>query len=58
MAAKPERELVVRDFGGWRPDEDPHDLEPGSSTEQVNATSRRPGELRVRGGLKPLKFGE
>jgi hypothetical protein len=51
-----ESRVEIRDFGGFVTAMDPHDLPPGVSQEQVNATSVRPGELRVRGGFRVLRF--
>lgn len=51
-----EGRVEIRDFGGFVTAMDPHDLPPGESQEQVNATSVRPGELRVRGGFRVLRF--
>lgn len=53
---KPDAQVVIRDFAGFHSNEDPHDLPPGVSTKQVNATSVRPGELRVRQGYKVVLF--
>jgi hypothetical protein len=52
----PDDVVSIRDFPGYEPNSDPHDLKPGVSVSQVNATSSRPGELRVRLGTKALKF--
>ncbi len=51
-----ESRVEIRDFSGFVTAMDPHDLAPGQSQEQVNATSVRPGELRVRGGFRVLRF--
>lgn len=53
---RPDDEVVVRDFGGWAPNMDPHDLPPGVAVSQVNAASVRPGELRVRSGCRVVRF--
>jgi hypothetical protein len=52
----PEARVVIRDFAGFVPNADPHDLKPGTATEQINATSTRQGELRVRLGTQVLQF--
>lgn len=52
----PEARVVIRDFPGFTPNADPHDLELGAAVEQINATSTRPGELRARLGTQVLKF--
>lgn len=52
----PDARVQIRDFAGWIPNSDPHDIPPGAAVEQVNATSSRPGELRVRSGAKVVKF--
>lgn len=52
----PEARVVIRDFVGFIPNADPHDIKPGAATEQINTTSMRPGELRVRLGAQVLKF--
>jgi hypothetical protein len=49
-------EVVIGDFGGWEPNADPHDVEPGVSIRQVNAMSWKPGELRVRPGFRVVQF--
>jgi hypothetical protein len=53
---KPAGQVQIRDFAGFQSNTDPHDVEAGVATEQVNATSIRPGELRVRGGFKVVQF--
>lgn len=52
----PEARVVIRDFAGFVPNADPHDIKIGAATEQINATSSRPGELRVRLGTQVLSF--
>jgi hypothetical protein len=52
----PDARVVIRDFSGFVPNADPHDIKVGASTEQINATSTRPGELRVRLGTQVLQF--
>lgn len=52
----PDSQVRFSDFGGYRPNADPHDLAPGESVRQVNAMSWRPGELRVRPGFRVVQF--
>jgi hypothetical protein len=47
---------VIRDFLGYTPNMDPHDLQPGVAVTQMNAVSWKPGELRVRPGYVPVQF--
>jgi hypothetical protein len=53
---KPDGQVVIRDFGGFQSNTDPHDTTPGVAIVQVNATSVRPGELRVRQGFRVVNF--
>ena len=53
---KPTGRLIIRDFPGYRPNEDAHDLPPGVAVTQINAMSLRPGELRVRPGFTVVQF--
>jgi hypothetical protein len=46
----------MRDFPGYTPNVDPHDLPPGVAVYQVNAQSHKPGELRVRPGFTVVRF--
>ena len=52
----PESQVVVKDFGGFMTNADPHDVPPGTTVKQVNATSVRHGELRARPGVKVIQF--
>lgn len=52
----PDDQVTIADFGGYMPNSDPHDLEPGMSIRQVNAMSWKPGELRVRPGFRVVQF--
>lgn len=52
----PEARAVIKDFAGFMPNTDPHDIQPGAATEQINSTSTRQGELRVRLGTQVLQF--
>ena len=54
--AKPYGRVVIKDFLGYQPNIDPHDLPPGVAVSQVNAMSQRPGELRVRLGYTVVQF--
>lgn len=49
-----EGELAVTDFTGMVSNKDPHDLQPGEATVQVNCLCLRPGELAIRGGLRDM----
>lgn len=48
--------VVIGDFGGFRSNVDPHDVEPGVAIQQINAMSWKPGELRVRPGFRVVRF--
>jgi hypothetical protein len=54
----PDNQVVLRDFGGFVPNADPHDLPAGVAVDQVNATSVRPGELRPRQGYRVVRFDQ
>ena len=54
--AKPYGRVVIRDFPGYSPNVDPHDLPAGLAVSQCNAMSQRPGELRVRLGYTVVQF--
>jgi hypothetical protein len=49
-------QVVIRDFAGYLPADDPHKIPPGAAIAQVNAASFRPGELRVRKGASLVLF--
>lgn len=53
---QPVGRLVMKDFPGFAPNIDPHILPPGTSSDQVNAVSIRPGEMRVRPGFAVVQF--
>lgn len=53
---KPDGRVVIKDFPGYQPNVDPHDLPPGVAVSQVNAMSWKRGELRVRPGYKAVQF--
>jgi hypothetical protein len=56
MKQEPKNRVEMRDFVGLQSNLDRHDIPPGGSTAQVNAQCIRPGELRVRGGLRDVTF--
>lgn len=45
-------------FGGMTSAVDPHDVQVGQATVQINVTAVRPGEANVRKGLKVVEFEE
>lgn len=49
-------QVMIREFKGFQPNADPHDLEPGVSIRQVNVSAQRPGELRVRAGFATIRY--
>lgn len=51
-----DEQVVVSQFLGLSPSQDPHDLEPGLAAIQVNCYSIHPGELRCRQGIKLVTF--
>jgi len=55
-AKKPDSRVVIRDFPGYQPNVDPHDIPPGVAVIQINAMSWKPGELRVRPGYTAVQF--
>lgn len=48
--------LVISDFRGMAPSQDPHDIDPSLSAYQVNCFALYPGQLRVRRGIKLVTF--
>lgn len=48
--------IRVKEWIGYIPNSDPHDLPPGASPDTLNVTSVRPGELTVRLGVSEVKF--
>jgi len=48
--------VVIRDFTGMAPNQDPHDLQPGQSVSQINCGVGPRGELRVRLGAAVVRF--
>lgn len=49
-------QVVVDEFNGMAPSQDPHQGDPRLSAFQVNAFSLHPGELRCRQGIKQVSF--
>lgn len=58
MPRQPENMTQVSDFNGIVLNADPLDIPEGAASDQVNAVSIVPGELRVRGGVKVVQFEE
>jgi hypothetical protein len=48
--------LVIAEFKGMAPSQDPHQGDPALSAIQVNCYALHPGQLRVRQGIKPVQF--
>lgn len=48
--------VSIRDFPGLALAVDPLDALPGSSRDQVNVVPTHPGELRVRRGIRFVRF--
>lgn len=55
---KPYGRIQIKDFLGYQPNLDPHDIPPGVATISTNACSMRPGELRVRLGFAVVQFDD
>lgn len=53
---KPDGRVKIKDFLGFQPNFDPHDMAAGAAIIQTNAASFRPGELRVRLGFAVVQF--
>jgi hypothetical protein len=49
-------QVVIRDWPGLITAADRKDLPPGAGQIQLNLHSNTPGELRVRRGLRPIRF--
>lgn len=47
--------IRISKWGGWVSSASPYILPAGGAVEQVNAQSRIPGQLSVRGGMLPVK---
>ncbi len=56
MNDPPDKQVMLKDFGGLVTRPDPHDLKPGDARIQINLTCISPGELRVRQGLREVVF--
>lgn len=56
MPNEPPAEVRMRDFGGLDLQTDEHDLPPGTSDRQVNATCEDAGQLKSRRGMQPVAF--
>lgn len=54
--ADPKTQVAIRDFAGLVDNNDPHDPQPGTAEQQVNACCIRTGELVVRHGYKVVSF--
>ena len=48
--------IAIRDFRGMQPNSNPHAMPPGVSVRQVNVIVGPRGELRVRKGVRQVKF--
>ena len=48
--------LVIKEFKGMAPSQDPHDIDPSLSAYQVNCFAMHPGQLRARQGIKLVQF--
>ncbi len=48
--------VSIDDFAGMATNLDTHERPPGVSVEQVNVTGIQPGQLTVRGGMKPITW--
>ena len=56
MNEKPAASVELRAFTGLATNEDPHDLTPGQSREQVNMMIVRKGVLESRKGSRVVSF--
>lgn len=56
MKQEPKARLSMRDFLGQQSNLDTLDMPPGATVLQRNVKCVRPGELRVRGGLRDVSF--
>lgn len=54
----PQTAVVLADFPGLVLDRDPHDIPPGASDDQVNATCENSGQLTSRAGFVLVTFEE
>lgn len=48
--------VVISQFAGLAPTQDPHDIDPSLASIQINCYAMHPGELRCRQGIKMLTF--
>jgi hypothetical protein len=48
--------VVISQFSGLAPTQDPHDIDPNLSAYQINCYAMHPGELRCRPGMKLVVF--
>jgi len=48
--------VVIKEFSGMAPSQDPHDGDPDLSAIQINCYSLHPGELRCRQGMRLVTF--
>ena len=55
---KPAARVAIRDWPGLVTTSDRKDIPPGAGQTQINLQSERPGEMRVRRGLKRVRFDE
>lgn len=53
---KADERVVIKEFNGLAPNQDPHDIDPSLAAVQVNCYSLHPGELRCRQGMKLVSF--
>lgn len=48
--------VVIGEFRGLAPTQDPHDIDPSLAAIQINCFGMHPGELRCRQGIKLVRF--
>lgn len=53
---RPKTAHDARDFGGVQLQADPHDLEPGIASDQLNIKSDQPGSMQTRPGMRSVTF--
>lgn len=51
-----DEQVVISDFHGMAPSQDPHDIDPELAAIQINCVALHPGELRARQGVKLVTF--
>ncbi len=49
-------QVVIGEFAGLAPTQDPHGEDPSLAAEQINCHAIHPGELRCRQGVKRITF--